>query len=66
MSTRRIWLTRANGLSLLRMLIAPALALAVTDGAFCNDRDAYFLWDPLHPTKKVHALFAEFALEKLP
>lgn len=42
------------------------VTLAVTDGAFCNDRDAYFLWDPLHPTKKVHALFAEFALEKLP
>lgn len=40
--------------------------LGVTDGAFCNDRDAYFLWDPLHPTKKVHALFAKFALEQLP
>ncbi|MEJ2515916.1 MAG: SGNH/GDSL hydrolase family protein [Gammaproteobacteria bacterium] len=40
--------------------------LGVTDGAFCHDRDAYFLWDPLHPTKKVHALFAEFALEQLP
>jgi len=33
MSTRRTWFTRANGLSLLRMLFAPALALAVTDGA---------------------------------
>jgi phosphatidylglycerophosphate synthase len=33
MSTRSIWLTRANGLSLLRILLAPALALAVTDGA---------------------------------
>ena len=33
MSTHRIWLTRANGLSFFRMLVAPALALAVTDGA---------------------------------
>jgi phosphatidylglycerophosphate synthase len=33
MSTRRIWLTRANGLTLLRLLVAPALALAVVDGA---------------------------------
>ena len=40
--------------------------LGVTEDAFCNDRDGYFLWDPLHPTKKVHALFAEFALEQLP
>ena len=42
------------------------VAFGVTDGAFCKDRDGYFLWDPLHPTKKVHALFAEFALEQLP
>jgi phosphatidylglycerophosphate synthase len=33
MSTRRIWLTRANGLSLLRILLAPALVLAVTESA---------------------------------
>jgi phosphatidylglycerophosphate synthase len=33
MSTRRIWLTRANGLSLLRILLAPALVLAVTKSA---------------------------------
>jgi cardiolipin synthase len=33
MSAPRIWLTSANGLSLLRILVAPALALAVTDGA---------------------------------
>jgi phosphatidylglycerophosphate synthase len=33
MSTRRTWLTRANGLSLLRLLVAPALAVAVADGA---------------------------------
>ena len=42
------------------------VAFGVTEGAFCKDRDEYFLWDPLHPTKKVHALFAEFALEVLP
>ena len=40
--------------------------LGVTEGAFCKDRDGYFLWDPLHPTKKVHALFAEYALAQLP
>ena len=33
MSTHRIWLTRANGLTFLRLLAAPALALAVLDGA---------------------------------
>jgi phosphatidylglycerophosphate synthase len=33
MSTHRIWLTRANGLTFLRLLAAPALALAVVDGA---------------------------------
>jgi phosphatidylglycerophosphate synthase len=42
MSTRRIWITRANGLSLLRMLVAPALALAVTDGAAAAA--AAFFW----------------------
>jgi len=42
------------------------VTFGVTNGAFCKDRDGYFLWDPLHPTKKVHALFAEFALERLP
>ena len=42
------------------------VTLGVTDGAFCKDRDGYFLWDPLHPTKKVHALFAEVALQQLP
>jgi phospholipase/lecithinase/hemolysin len=40
--------------------------LGVTEDAFCKDRDGYFLWDPLHPTKKVHALFADFALGQLP
>jgi outer membrane lipase/esterase len=42
------------------------VTLDVTAGAFCKDRDGHLLWDPLHPTKKVHALFAEFALERLP
>ena len=42
------------------------VTLGVTEGALCNDRDGYLLWDPLHPTKKVHALFADFALGQLP
>jgi phospholipase/lecithinase/hemolysin len=42
------------------------VTFGVTAGAFCDDRDGYFLWDPLHPTKKVHEIFAKFALEQLP
>jgi phospholipase/lecithinase/hemolysin len=42
------------------------VTLGVTSGAICKDRDGYFLWDPLHPTKEVHALFADYALERLP
>ena len=38
----------------------------VTQGAICEDPDAYFWWDPLHPTKKVHALLAQYALTQLP
>jgi phospholipase/lecithinase/hemolysin len=38
----------------------------VTAGAICEDPDAYFWWDDLHPTKKVHALLAEFAYGQLP
>lgn len=38
----------------------------VRKGAFCKDRDEYFWWDQLHPTKEAHALMAEFALEQLP
>jgi phospholipase/lecithinase/hemolysin len=41
------------------------VTLGVTEGAFCEDRDEYLLWDPLHPTRKVHSLFAEFALGQL-
>ena len=38
----------------------------VTNGAFCKYRDEYFWWDFLHPTKKTHALLAEYALAHLP
>ena len=38
----------------------------VRKGAFCKNRDEFFWWDHLHPTKKAHALMAEFALGQLP
>ena len=38
----------------------------VVENAFCKDRNEHFWWDALHPTKKVHALLAEFALGQLP
>jgi len=43
MSTRSIWLTRANGLTLLRLLLAPALALAVVDGAAATATALFWL-----------------------
>lgn len=42
------------------------VTFGVTVGAFCKDRDGYFFWDPLHPTKNVHAMFAAYAFEQLP
>ena len=42
------------------------VSFGVTKRAICKDRDEYFFWDPLHPTRKVHALMAEVALEQLP
>ena len=38
----------------------------VTKGAFCENRDEYFWWDVVHPTKKVHALLGQIALMHLP
>jgi len=43
MSTHRIWLTRANGLTFLRLLAAPALALAVVDGAAATAAGLFWL-----------------------
>jgi len=42
------------------------VTFGVTKGAFCKNRDKYFFWDPLHPTRKAHALMADFAKEQLP
>lgn len=42
------------------------VTFSVHKNAFCEDRDGYFWWDPVHPTRTVHALLAGFALEQLP
>jgi len=42
------------------------VTFGVRKDAFCDNRDEYFFWDYLHPTKKVHALLAEVALGQLP
>lgn len=42
------------------------VSFGVVQDAFCKDRDEHFWWDPMHPTKKVHALLGEFALGQLP
>ena len=38
----------------------------VTKGAICKNRDEYFWWDMVHPTKRVHALLGQIALMYLP
>lgn len=42
MPTQRIWITRANGITLLRLVAAPALAVAVLEGA--HDLAAGLFW----------------------
>lgn len=42
------------------------VTFGVTGGAFCRNRDEYLFWDPLHPTKTVHALMAAEAFGALP
>lgn len=43
----------------------PCLAFGVQEDAICNDRDAHFYWDGIHPTRAGHALIAQRALEAL-
>lgn len=52
--------------SLFENTSAPCLTFGVTANAFCKNRDSYFFWDAIHPTKKAHAYLAEFALGALP
>jgi len=42
------------------------VTFGVLKDAFCKNRDEYFFWDPLHPTKQAHALMAVEALGQLP
>lgn len=42
------------------------VTFGVVQGPFCKQRNGYFFWDPLHPSKQVHQLLGEFALTQLP
>jgi outer membrane lipase/esterase len=41
------------------------VTFGVMQKAFCKDRDGYLWWDPLHPTKKLHALLGKYALAQV-
>jgi phospholipase/lecithinase/hemolysin len=47
-------------------VINTCITYYVTKGAICKNRDEYFWWDMVHPTKKVHALLGRIALMHLP
>ena len=47
-------------------VIDTCITYYVTKGAICKNRDEYFWWDMVHPTKKVHALLGQIALFYLP